>query len=251
LAASLRSRVYAAGIHVLISAGIASAAGVLTFVLWYPGAIGDMAGGPRLFLLLLAVDVALGPLLTFFVADYQKSRGELVRDLFVIAVVQAGALVYGMQTVYVARPVALVYEPGRFRLVAANEVLIEELERAPAPYRKLSLTGPQILGTRAAKSSDERLESIDLAFKGFDKGQRPIFWQPFADSRADALAHSQPIADLIGRYANRRSEIEAVLRELKLQVKEARFLPVLARSNWVAILNSRGDVAGYAPFDGF
>ncbi|HEX6703226.1 MAG TPA: TfpX/TfpZ family type IV pilin accessory protein [Albitalea sp.] len=248
---ALRSRLLAAGIHLIVSAVIAVGVAVIILGLWYPGDLGDMAGGRRLFLLVLGVDVVMGPLLTLVVFNTRKPRSELVRDLSVIAALQMAALAYGLYTVYIARPVALAYEGARFRLVIAYDVRVEELPMARVPYQKLSLTGPLIVGVRAAKSGEERLESLDLAFKGYDIGQRPSLWQPYADSRAAAYAEAKTVEQLMSRYPARRSELEAKLRELGLTAVQARYVPVLARGDWVAILDGNGDVQGYAPFDGF
>ena len=47
-----------------------------------------------------------------------------------IGVLQLAALVYGLHTVYIVRPVAMVFEVERFRLVTANDVLLDELPKA-------------------------------------------------------------------------------------------------------------------------
>ena len=248
---SLRFRCRAAGLHLALSAIMAACIALLTLGLWYPGAYGAMAGGRRLFLLLLGVDVILGPVLTFVAFNQRKSRGELMRDLATIAALQVGALAYGLHTVYIARPVALVHEGGRFRLVTANDVRREELPSARAQYRNLSLTGPLILGTRASQSSDERIQSIDIALKGYDIGQRPSYWQPYRDSRESVWAEAKPLTTLTLRYPTRKAELEKTLQDLKLSAEEARYLPVVAREDWVVVLSAGGNVVGYAPFDGF
>jgi hypothetical protein len=250
LSDTLRFRLFAAAGHLAISALIAAAVAVVTLGLWYPGAIGQMAGGRKLFFLILGVDVVMGPLLTLVVFDRRKPRRELIRDLAVIAALQLAALGYGLHTLYVARPVALVYEPGRFRVLTAQEVQVSDLPNAREEYRQLSLTGPRILGTRPTRPQ-ESLESLDLALKGFDIGQRPSRWQPYAESRAAVLSESRPAAELFKRYPARSQELQAVLAEAKLPSDQARYLPVVARGDWVVILNASGDIAGYAPFDGF
>jgi hypothetical protein len=250
LSDTLRLRMLAAAGHLAVSALIAAVVAVVTLGIWYPGAIGQMAGGRRLFFLILGVDVVMGPLLTLVVFDKRKLRRELIRDLAVIATLQLAALGYGLHTLYVARPVALVHEPGRFRVLTAQDVQVDDLPNAREPYRQLSLSGPLILGTRPTRP-EEKLESLELALKGFDIGQRPSRWQPYAESRATILAESKPAAELIKRYPAHAQELQAVLAEAKLIPEQARYLPVVARGDWVVILNSQGDIAGYAPFDGF
>lgn len=248
---SQRARLSAAGIHLLVSGLIAAGVAIVTLRFWYPGQIGEIAGGRRLFLLILGVDVVMGPLLTLVVFNTAKPRRELVRDLAVIAALQLAALGYGLYTLYSARPVAVVLEPGRFRVVSAQEVRLEELSEARPEYRSLSLGGPLLLGARESRTGEERLKSLDLALSGYDIGQRPSRWQPYAESRADAWAQAQPLEALARRYPARRAELLAVLASFGTTLEQGRYLPVVARGDWVAVLKDGGDVAGYAPFDGF
>lgn len=246
----LRARLLAAAGHLGISMLIAAAVALVTLGLWYPGAFAEMAGGRRLFLLILGVDVVMGPLLTLIVFDIRKPRRELVRDLAVIGTLQLAALGYGLHTLYGARPVALAYEPGRFRVVTANDVPADQLPEARPEYRSLPLTGPWILGTRPTRP-EERLESLDKALKGVDIGQRPERWQPYEASRSQVDADAKPIQLLLQRYPDRRQDLLDRVAALKLDPARARFLPIVARGDWVALLDERGDIAGYAPFDGF
>jgi len=49
-----------------------------------------MSGVSDVFLLMLGVDVVLGPLVTLVVFNTRKPRAELVRDLAVVVLVQLG-----------------------------------------------------------------------------------------------------------------------------------------------------------------
>lgn len=245
-------RLRAAAIHLGISVGIAAGVAIAVLAIWYPGWYAIAAGGSNLFWLVVGVDVALGPMLTLLVFDTSKRHGELVRDLAVIAVLQMCALGYGLHVVFDARPVALVFEVDRFRLVAANEVRVEELRTAAAAYHSLPLVGgPWLLGTRGARPGTEQLDAIDLALHGYDISQRPSFWQSYTDSRAAALARSRPAAVLLEHYPSRRVELEGLLTALRLPVSEARFLPLVGHRDGVVFLSGSGEVAGFAAVDGF
>jgi branched-subunit amino acid transport protein AzlD len=68
-------RLRASGIHLLVSAIIASiVAGTILF-LWYPGQYADICKGIQLIWLVISVDIVLGPLLTF-VAFNQKKKNQ-------------------------------------------------------------------------------------------------------------------------------------------------------------------------------
>jgi len=248
---ALRQRAIAAGWHLLISAAVAVLAAALVFGVWYPGAYRLLSGGRGLFFLVTGVDVVMGPLLTFAIFNLKKGWPHLRRDLAVIGVLQSAALIYGLHAVYEVRPVATVFEVDQFRVIAAGDVYLPELPKARPEYRSLPLTGPWLLGTRAAAAGAEHNEALFKALEGFDIGQRPTFWQPYADSVKAALGKSRPVGALIEHYPARAAEFRADLSEMKASETTARFLPLRARGDWVIVLDADGAVLGHLQVDGF
>lgn len=248
---NLRSRARAAALHLLISAAVALLAGALVFGLWYPGFYRTVSGGRDLFLLVTGVDVVLGPLLTFAVFNVAKGWKPLRRDLTAIGLVQIAALIYGMHTVYVVRPIALTFEVDRFRVIAAADVYKQELPQARPAYRSLPLTGPWLLGTRAPKPGAEHTDAVFIGLQGVNRADRPLFWQPYADSVPDVLARSRPLSALLAHYPARAAEFRARLSELQVDEATGRFLPLIARGDWVTVLDASGTVIGHLQADGF
>ncbi len=113
-------RIQAALIHLAISACVAALALGLVFKIWYPAPWADALGVGKIFLIILGVDLCLGPLLTLVV--YKVGKSNLHNDLIVIACIQIAALLYGMHTVGLGRPAYLVFSKDRFDLVLAHEV---------------------------------------------------------------------------------------------------------------------------------
>lgn len=247
----LRRRAMAAGLHLLISAAVAGVAAVLVFRVWYPGPFRLLAGGRDLFFLVTSVDVILGPALTFAVFNIAKGSAHLRRDLAVIGLIQAAALVYGLHTVYVVRPIAMVFEVDRFRLVTASDVPLAELPKALPEYRVLPTTGPWLLGTRAPRPGAERTDALFSGVGGLDIGSRPLFWQPYERSKTAAISRSRPLALLLEHYSGRAAELRDRLNGISIDEATARFLPAIARGDWVAVIDNAGDVLGYLPVDGF
>lgn len=247
----LQSRARAAGIHLLITATVAALAAALVFGLWYPGAYRRLSGGRELFLLVVGVDLALGPLLTFSVFDLRKGWKHLRRDLATIGLIQMAALTYGVHTVWIARPIAMVFETDRFRVITADSVYLPELPKARPKYRSLPVTGPWLLGVRPAVAGEERNDALFMALDGVDTGQRPPFWQPYAESMRAVLAKSRPLAQLLARYPDRAAEFRAALQEMKASETDSRFLPLVARGDWVVVIDAAGKVLGYLSADGF
>jgi hypothetical protein len=249
----LPRRARAAGIHLLISAVVAALAAALVFGVWYPGIYRVLAGGRDLFLLIMAVDVVLGPLLTFAVFNLKKGWPHLRRDLAIIGLIQLAALVYGLYTVYGARPVATVFEVDRFKVVSATQVHLPELAKAPAAYQTLPLTGPWLLGSRSPKAGGESTDALFMALEsGIDRAQRPLFWQPYADSVPDVLARARPLSLLLVKRPEVAADVRRALQDLKLDEASAKFLPIIGRGgDWVVVIDPQGRLVHYVQADGF
>jgi len=244
-------RLRASGWHLGISVLVAALAAILVFGLWYPGQYRLMSGGQGLFFLVVSVDVVLGPLLTFVAFNPAKGWAHLRRDLLVIAGLQLAGLAYGLHTVYAVRPVALVYETGRYRVVSAGEIKVDELPDAPPGLRHLPLTGPWLLSVRPAESGEERKDAIMLSLQGIDTSQRPSFWRPYELAKKTAVAEGKPMSMLFERYPQRKPELARALADAGVADDGARFHPVRARGDWVAVLNPQGDVVAFLPADGY
>ncbi len=249
----LKQRLRASLIHLGVSFLIALLAAALVFGIWYPWPHFHIAGGLTLFLIVLSVDLILGPILTFVAFNTTKSRGHLMRDLSVVALIQLAGLAYGLHVVFVARPVALVFEADRFRLISNVDVLADELPQALPEFRSLSFTGPRLLGTRLAAPGNEQLKSIDMALQGFDSATRPSFWVHYQGEVVErALKRARPVQLLYDRYPSRHEEIDKALGKSG-QEKNVKFLPVMGReSDWTVFLDaSTGAIIGYIRLDAY
>ncbi len=246
-------RFKAAGTHLCLTALVAVMAAALVFGLWYPWPYRAISGGQSLFILIISVDLVLGPALTFVAFNPSKAKSVLVRDLMVIAALQLGGLAYGLHTVFQARPVALVYEPGRFRVVTTVDLRYDELPEALPELRTLSLTGPKLLGVREPRNSSENSNAIEMALQGMDIGQRPSYWQPYNLSLQSIVKEARPLSVLYEQYPGSRQEIEKYLKENGKQPAAVKFLPIIAKeSSWSALVDGQtGEFIGFVPYDGF
>ena len=182
-----RDRLTASGVHFGASLLIAAFAGALVFGVWYPYPYREISGGRELFLLVVSVDVILGPLITLAVFNRAKPRRELTRDLAVVVLLQLGALAYGLWTVSMARPVHMVFEIDRFRVVHAVEVPPELLDKTPAGIEALPLLGPTLLAVRPFKSSQESMDATMAAIQGVPLGARPDLWESYVQAVPDVV----------------------------------------------------------------
>ncbi len=249
----LKERARAAAIHLALSLGVAALAALLVFGLWYPYPYRDSSGGRELFLLLVAVDVILGPLITLTVFNRKKPRSELFRDLTVVGLIQIVALVYGLWTVCLARPVHIVFEYDRFRVVHAVEVPQELLDQAPADLRKMPLTGPTVLALRPFRDENEKGAATLMALQGLPLSARPDLWQPYDQARPRILAAARPVAELRQRFPAQQAMINAAVQDSQRSAEKLVYLPMVERKSfWTVLLDAdTAEVRGFIELDSF
>jgi len=247
------SRFAAAGLHLIASVAVAAAGALLIFRLWYPSPFNLIAGGASLFLLLVAVDVVLGPALTFVIARPGKRLREFRGDLAVIVAVQLLAFGYGIYTIAMARPVYASFEIDRFRVVTAADIESDQLAKAPAELRSLPWLGPRMIAAVKPTDHDELLKSIELGMAGLDLSMVPANWRSYESQRDAAWRAARPVSALLARYPEMQAELASIAKAEGKNAADLRFLPLLSRqASWVAILApTDAHIAGYLPVDGF
>lgn len=249
-----RDRARAAGIHLGASVLVALVAALLVFELWYPYPYRELSGGRELFLLVVGVDVVLGPLVTFAIFDRAKPRASLVRDLACVALIQLAGLSYGIWTVHLARPVHMVFELDRFRVVHQSDIPVDLENRVPAGIDLAPFAGPTLLAVRPFRNEQEKFQATMVALQGISLAARPDLWQPYEDARARVLAAARPVSELRSRFTARAADIDAVLQKAGHDAAHASYLPVVARKAqaWTVLLDSStAAVIGYLPLDSF
>jgi hypothetical protein len=220
------SRWKAAAIHLLLSAAIGSA--VLTFMLtvWYPWPLFEAAGGRELIFILIGVDVAIGPLATLVV--FKTGKKWLKFDLTVIALVQLTALGYGIHTVYLARPVFLVFTLDRFEVVTYKDLDPKDLAKVTRSEFQPSLVArPRYVA--AAYPSDPALKArvVETSVMGKDLQMYPQYYVPYSEQAQIAVLKAKSLdvilkrdPEAIKRYLSSSGRTEASVKYLALSAPE-------------------------------
>ena len=138
----------ASGIHLAICGVIASFVLALMILVWYPAPYFQALGGQKIAMIVIVVDVIVGPLLTLIV--YRPMKKGLKFDLTVIALLQVGALAYGVSVLYQGRPVYVVFVKDRFDIVTAVDIDTDSLKKVTLDEFKslFHRTGDQKAGSR-------------------------------------------------------------------------------------------------------
>ena len=239
------SRFRASGAHFLISAFVACVLLSLCWFIWYPAPLLVALGGHELFLLIIGVDVVLGPLLTL--AVFKPGKKSLRFDLSVIALLQVAALFYGMNALLAGRPVYAAALGKEFQVVLAPEVTEANLAKATT---RLPWWGPSWVGTKAATEQYDRNAVMDLERMGAGRGHLPQLHIPYATMANELLANAASIETLKKHNPTQVNQIDAWLDAKGINPATSRYQPIkMGASRFVVLLNAENAaVLGIAQF---
>lgn len=243
----VKSRLHATAIHLAVSVAVAALAASVVFLFWYPYPYSKISGGMKMFMLLIAIDIVVGPVLTLVIFTPQKTRRALVFDFSIIGILQIVALVYGLWSLSIARPTYLVFENSQFTIVRAIDVPAEQGHAILAALQGGSKIGPKMVALRPFRDAREQFDVTMDALGGVPLATRTELWQPFEASVPMVLQVARPISN-----SPRFSALLAVNRPDLVQ-KGLRYLPLQgAQGFWTAILDENARIVDFVelePFD--
>ena len=239
------TRTRAAAIHLSMCAIVAAVLLALFWFVWYPAPLFRAIGGLEIFLMLLVIDVTLGPLLTFVV--FKTGKKTLKFDLAVIGIVQVVALAYGVFTLLIGRPVYVASLGNHFAVVQANDVEEKELIVAK---KSLSWFGPQWVGTKPATDEAERERVMFSGLAGAGYGNFPQYHAPLESMRDEILKNAVPISELRKRNPAEKVEITDWLGRHGYTDEGAVYQAMAARAQHMSVIldAKTAAVIGIAPF---
>jgi hypothetical protein len=231
-------RLKASLLHLAVSAVMALLVMLLVFRLWYPAPLHSALGVTHIFLLLLMVDVVLGPLLTLLV--FKVGKKTLLMDLTIIGCLQLAALGYGLWSVAEGRPAWIVYNVDRFDVVTAVDIDTRQLHETSLQYRNASWSGPQWVGAARSEDTEQgKAMLFEVLQGGSDIAQRPNLYRQLADVASDMEQRALPLERL-----NDYNEAGTVLTALQPWPNAAAWVPLMARAKPMVVLlgKNRRDV---------
>ncbi|MDZ7938406.1 MAG: hypothetical protein U5M53_09035 [Rhodoferax sp.] len=160
---------------------------------------------------------------------------------------------HGLWTVAIARPVHIVFEIDRFRVVHVIDIDPVLLPKTPTGINALPLTGPTLLGLRPFKDNQEKMEATMVALQGVQLGARPDLWQSYAQSVPDILKAAKPVNELKHRFAGHASGIDRLLSDAGHTDQDTVYLPLTGRKSfWTVFLDSKtAQIVAAMPLDSF
>jgi len=227
------SRWKASGIHLSLSAAIAGTMLLFMLTVWYPWPLFEAAAGDHLIFILVGVDATLGPLITLII--FKSGKKGLKLDLAIIALLQFSALAFGIHTVYLARPVYLVFTIDRFDLVTLADLDPEDLAKVVLPEFKHPPWGhPRYIAAEPPRDPQEKFNILKTSLAGKDLQLYPQYYVPYEQPETQrALKHAKSLDIILKRDPE---GVQNYLKSAGRSPESVKYLPLRARQKDGAVL---------------
>ena len=196
-------------VHFFVSFMIALLAVVMVFYVWYPSPLAKANDVSHIFLMMLAIDIIVGPLLTLLV--YKEGKKTLKFDLSVIILIQVSAFLYGFYTIAQGRPAWLVFYHDRFDQVTVVEISQKNHEKFKYEYKNAPMLGPKFVAVKFSNNSETRKKDTLLELSGTTLAMRPERYLPLMDIK-DQIREKALNLELL-RDFNSPLEIDKILKK--------------------------------------
>ena len=222
--------------HLLISFFIALVVVGLVFFVWYPSPLATAVGVTHIFLMMLAIDVILGPLLGLLV--YKEGKKTLKFDLGVIIVLQISALGYGLYSIEQGRPAWLVFYADRFELIRKNDLLLENIDQAKKQFQQVSWAKPQFVAIKTITNTQQHQDDIFTeVMGGVSLAQKPERYVDFVQAKSHLQQRSKTLREL-----NQYNDVQQVDRILSKYPQATGFFPLKANAVDMTVLINKDEV---------
>ena len=231
-------------VHLGLSLLVAAVVALLVFTLWFPYPYRELAGGSELFILVMAVDIVCGPLLTFVLFSPTKPKKELRTDISLIVVIQLLALSYGIWNVWMARPIYLVQEADRFNIISRSSIDTRTLDELPTELKTKFFKGPIRVSLRDLTKLEQIQINTEISLGGHDKSETPNFYTAYDGNKA--YEHGRPLQNFLLMQPDQLIEVNKLIAADKSQdLNKLHYLYFVGRQFWISVVNPSGEIIGY------
>lgn len=195
--------------HLTISLFITLVTFSLVFLVWYPVPLAKAVGVTQIFLMMLAIDSIVGPMLGLLV--YKEGKKTLKFDLSVIILIQISALCYGIYSIAQGRPAWLVYSVDRIELIRNNDIQQQPNVKVKPEYQYPAWTGPQYVGVLISKNNKQKQNDMFNSIFGLTLAKQPDRYVTFNQVQKNVQKNAQDLK-LLNQF-NNKQELSHILNQ--------------------------------------
>jgi len=189
-------------LHITFSVLIISSLLCCIFLVWYPWPLAKATGLEHILLLLIFIDVIVGPFLGLLV--YKEGKKTLKFDLLIICILQIGAFLFGSYHVFKGRPVWIVYSVDQFELIRDNEIVSKVYQS--------SFSGPKFVAIQYSNIPQmKQKEMFKELFEGVSLTQDPQNYKELTQVKLQIQKHAQNLNQL-EKY-NSKQQVKEILKK--------------------------------------
>jgi hypothetical protein len=231
----MRFRLKAFSVHLISSASLLTLVLGSLYLGWYRWPGWHLTDVTRVVLVMVCVDVVLGPILTFIIANNNKSRRELARDIGIIIVVQLCALLYGSVSLWNGRPLYYAFSETMLQLVQAYDIDVAEAE---AGRRQNSTLAPHwyslprwIWAPLPQDSEESRNIVVSSITGGDDVISMPKYFKPWDDGLPSLRKQLKKVDDVAYFAKSEKAKLKDKMRAAGLPDDQLNTMPLTGRGH--------------------
>ncbi|MCW8929226.1 MAG: hypothetical protein OQL19_03185 [Gammaproteobacteria bacterium] len=231
-------------IHFSISAAIVFSFLLIVYFIWYPEELLLIEGGLFVILVLVGVDLVLGPGMTAIV--YKKGKKGLIMDLSIIAMVQIVAFGYGAFTIMNERPQYLGFIVDRFIPIPASIIDTDELVDKSL-LNSLFSTPKLIYITKPKDNKEREAIMMNALAGGKDREYYPKLYRAYNDF-SDLIVNDdhQLIIDKVIEHNKNKMVLDMLNRvtiKYNLKQDEMVFYPIQGKKKDMLVVLNKADAS--------
>ncbi len=231
----MRFRLKAFSLHLL------SSATVLTLILgslyfgWYRWPGWHLTDVKTVVLVMVCVDVVLGPTLTLIIANQQKSRRELTRDIGIIVVVQLCALTYGSVSLWNGRPLYYAFSETVLQLVQSYDIDARDAETGRQQNPALAphwYSLPRWIWAPLPQNAEESRKIVVSAVTGGDDViSMPKYFKPWEDGLSSLRNKLKKVDDVPYFAKSEKKKLKERMKAAGLPDDQVNTMPLTGRGH--------------------
>lgn len=184
----IKTKLKAFFVHFLLSLILVVLIGFNIIYFWFPLEYLNLTEFKEISILIISVDLVLGPLLTFVI--FQPNKKSIYFDLSVIALFQILAFTYGTYTLFQIHPVYLTFSGNSFSLISAKDVNPEN-----SKYNEYKISKLSSMNLAYAEMPTDLTNLLNVIVGNKTKGnknleQRTEFYKPYSKHINDILKNT-------------------------------------------------------------
>jgi hypothetical protein len=231
----MRFRLKAFSLHLL------SSATALTLILgslyfgWYRWPGWHLTDVTTVVLVMVCVDVVLGPTLTFIVASKNKTRRVLTRDIGIIVLVQLCALIYGSVSLWNGRPLYYAFSESVLQLVQAYDIDAKDAEAGRQQNPALAphwYSLPRWIWAPLPQNAEESRKIVVSAITGGDDViSMPKYFKPWEDGLTSLRSHLKRVDDVAYFAKSEKKKLKERMKAAGLPDDQLNTMPLTGRGH--------------------